>query len=191
MELGELLDDLTRPYAVEATDDGDRLVAMRLADNWGVGMRLHRRGTHRQWNIREITLRMTDTDASISGYDVRELPLGALISEARRIATKNAGAASEPRTNLAGILKANDGRFGSGDEALAALALEYVSMVEAGVRTPSKSLVERFGGSAGSWTNRVALARRSGFLTAVGRGEAGGALTEKARRVLGISTPDA
>ncbi len=187
MELGELLDDLTKSYVVEATDDGDRLVAMKLADDWGVGMRLHRRGTHRQWNIREITLRMTDSNASISGYDVRELPLGALISEARRIATKNAGAASEPRTNLASVLKANDGRFGSGDEALAALALEYVSMVEAGVRTPSKSLVERFGGSAGSWTNRVAQARKGGFLTAVDRGEAGGALTAKARSVLGIS----
>ena len=186
MELGELLDDLTKPHAVQATEDGDRLIAMRLADDWGVGMRLHRRGTHRQWNIREITLRITDADASISGYDVRELPLGALISEARRIATKDVGAATEPRLTLARVLMANDGRFGSGDEALAALALEYVSLVEAGVRTPSKTLVERFGGSAGSWTNRVAQARKGGFLTAVGRGEAGGALTPKARKVLGI-----
>ena len=187
MELGELLDDLTKSYVVGATDDGDRLVAMKLADDWGVGMRLHRRGTHRQWNIREITLRMTDSDASISGYDVRELPLGALISEARRIATKDAGAATEPRRTLASVLAANDGRFGSSDESLAALALEYVSLVEAGVRTPSKSLVERFGGSAGSWTNRVAQARKGGFLTAVDRGEAGGALTAKARRVLGLA----
>jgi hypothetical protein len=188
MELGELLDDLAKPYVVEATDDGDRLIAMRLADDWGVGMRLHRRGTHRQWNIREITLRLVDTDASISGYDVRELPLGALISEARRIATKSAGATADPRMTLAAVLAAADGRFGSSDEALAALALEYVSLVEAGVRTPSKTLVERFGGSAGSWTNRVAQSRKQGFLTAVDRGEAGGALTEKARRVLGISS---
>ena len=186
MELGELLDDLTKPHAIEVTDDGDRLVAMRLADDWGVGMRLHRRGTHRQWNIREITLRITDTDASISGYDVRELPLGALISEARRIATKSAGASADPRLSLAGVLAAAAGRFGSSDEALAALALEYVSIVESGVRTPSKTLVERFGGTAGSWTNRVAVARRNGFLSAVERGEAGGALTAKARTVLGL-----
>lgn len=184
MELGELLDDLTKPHTVEVADGGDRLVAMRLADDWGVGMRLHRRGTHRQWNIREITLRMTDADASISGYDVRELPLGALISEARRLATKDAGASTPPR--LASVLAASAGRFGSGDEALAALALEYVSLVEAGVRTPSKTLVERFGGNAGTWTNRVALARRKGFLSAVERGEAGGALTAKARAVLGL-----
>lgn len=187
MELGELLDDLTKPYAVEAADDGDRLIAMRLADDWGVGMRLHRRGTHRQWNIREITLRLSDTDASISGYDIRELPLGSLISEARRIATKSVGAATQPRMSLASVLAANDGRFGSGDEALAALAFEYVSLVEAGVRTPSKTLVERFGGSAGSWTNRVAQARKGGFITAVDRGEAGGALTDKARLVLGLA----
>ncbi len=188
MELGELLDDLTKPHAVEVTDDGDRLVAMRLADDWGVGMRLHRRGTHRQWNIREITLRITEPDASISGYDVRELPLGALISEARRIATKDVGAATEPRRTLASVLAASNGRFGSSDEALAALALEYVSLVEAGIRTPSKTLVERFGGTAGSWTNRVAQSRKQGFLTAVERGEAGGALTAKARRVLGIAS---
>ncbi len=186
MELGELLDDLTKPHVIEAADDGDRLVAMRLADDWGVGMRLHRRGTHRQWNIREITLRISDTGASISGNDVRELPLGALISEARRIATKDAAATTRPKLNLADVLDAAGGRFGSSDQALAALALEYVSLVEVGVRTPSKTLVERFGGSAGSWTNRVAQARKGGFLTAVDRGEAGGALTDKARKVLGI-----
>lgn len=186
MDLGELLDNLTKPYVVETAADGDRLIAMRLADDWGVGMRLHRRGTHRQWNIREITLRICDTEASISGYDVRDLPLGALISEARRIATKSAGMTGDPRLTLAEVLATADGRFGSSDEALAALALEYVSLVEAGVRTPSKTLVERFGGSAGSWTNRVAQSRKRGFLTAVDRGEAGGALTAKARNVLGI-----
>ena len=38
MELGELLDDLTKSYVVGSTDDGDRLVAMKLADDWGIGM---------------------------------------------------------------------------------------------------------------------------------------------------------
>lgn len=189
MELSRLMDDLTKPYAVETTDDGDRLVAMRLADDWGVGMRLHRRGTHRQWNIREITLRMIDSQSSISGYDVRELPLGALISEARRIATKSVAAedlGATPSVTLGDLLEQNGGRFGSSDAALAALAYEYVSLVEAGIRTPSKSLVERFGGSAGSWTNRVAQSRKRGFLTPVEQGEAGGALTPKARARLGL-----
>jgi hypothetical protein len=187
MELGELMDDLTKPYVVETTDEGDRLVAMRLADDWGVGMRLHRRGTHRQWNIREITLRMIDSQSSISGYDVRELPLGALISEARRIATKSIAAeAATPRIDLGELLEQNDGRFGSSDAALAALAYEYVSLVEAGVRTPSKSLAERFGGGAATWTNRVAQSRKRGFLTPVEQGEAGGALTPQARESLGL-----
>lgn len=187
MELDQLMDDLTKPYVVETTDEGDRLVAMRLADDWGIGMRLHRRGTHRQWNIREITLRMIDAQSSISGYDVRELPLGALISEARRIATKSVATESaSPTINLVEFLEQNDGRFGSGDVALAALAYEYVSLVEAGTRTPSKSLAERFGGSAATWTNRVAQSRKRGFLTPVERGEAGGALTPKARKRLGL-----
>lgn len=187
MELDQLMDDLTKPYVVETTDEGDRLVAMRLADDWGVGIRLHRRGTHRQWNIRQITLRMIDSQSSISGYDVRELPLGALISEARRIATKSVAAeAATPDIALGDLLDKSDGRFGSSDAALAALAYEYVSLVEAGIRTPSKSLAERFGGSAATWTNRVAQSRKSGFLTPVEQGEAGGALTPKARRRLGL-----
>jgi hypothetical protein len=185
MDLDELLDGLLEPYAIETGDDGDRLVAMRLADDWGVGLRLHRRGTHRQWNVREITLRLLDAQSSISGNDVRELPLGSLISEARRLAAKSAVPAV-PLIDLAELLRRNDGRFGSSDEALAALALEYVSLVESGVRTPSKSLAERFGGSPGTWTNRVAQSRKRGFLTSVDRGEAGGALTPRARSALGL-----
>ena len=185
MGLDELLDGLRKTYAVEAVDDGDRLVAMRLADDWSVGLRLHRRGTHRQWNVGEITLRRLDSQSSISGNDVRELPLGSLIAEARRLATKSAAPAT-PGVDLAWVLQRSDGRFGSSDEALAALAFEYVSLVESGVRTPSKSLAERFGGSPGTWTNRVAQSRRRGFLTPVGRGEAGGALTPEALTALGL-----
>src|SRR5215218_6769043 len=156
MGLEEMLDDLLEPHAVIADDEGDRLVALRLADDWGVGVRLHRRGTHRQWNVREITLRLMDSASSISGNDVRELPLGALLSEAKRLATK------------------------------ASLAYEYVTLVESGTRTPSKALAERFGGTPGTWTNRVAESRKRGFLTPVDRGEAGGALTPKALTRLGL-----
>ncbi len=96
MSLEEMLDDLLEPHAVMADDDGDRLVALRLADDWGVGVRLHRRGTHRQWNVREVTLRLLDSESSISGNDVRELPLGALLSEAKRLATKDSLASPPP-----------------------------------------------------------------------------------------------
>jgi hypothetical protein len=188
MSLEEMLDDLLEPHAVRVDDEGDRLVALRLADDWGVGVRLHRRGTHRQWNVREITLRLMDSESSISGNDVRELPLGALLSEARRLATKDSLASPPPapHVDLAQVLEQNDGTFGSGDDALAALAFEYVSLVESGTRTPSKLLAERFGGTAGTWTNRVAESRKRGFLTAVDRGEAGGALTPKALSTLGL-----
>jgi len=188
MSLEEMLDHLLEPHAVGIDDEGDRLVALRLADDWGVGVRLHRRGTHRQWNVREVTLRLLDPDAGISGNDVRELPLGSLLSEAKRLATKASLTASPPtpRLNLADLLERSAGAFGSGDDALAALALEYVSLVESGVRTPSKVLAERFGGAAGTWTNRVAESRKRGFLTPVARGEAGGALTPKALSALGL-----
>ncbi|WP_332666560.1 hypothetical protein [Aeromicrobium sp.] len=188
MGLEEMLDDLLEPHAVMADAEGDRLVALRLADDWGVGVRLHRRGTHRQWNVREITLRLMDAEAGISGNDVRELPLGALLSEAKRLATKDSLASPPPapRLRLTELLEQSGGRFGSGDDVLAALAFEYVSLVESGVRTPSKALAERFGGSAGTWTNRVAEARKRGFLTPVDRGEAGGALTPKALSTLGL-----
>lgn len=188
MGLEEMLDELVSPACVRATDDGDRLVALRLADEWGVGVRLHRRGTHRQWNVGEITVRRIDRRATISGNDVRELPLGALLAEARRLATKDArdDVPPRPHVDLAAVLQGAGGTFGSSDEALAALALEYVSIVESGDRTPSKVLAERFGGAAGTWTNRVATARRRGFLTPVERGEAGGALTPLAVRVLGL-----
>ncbi|NRQ51139.1 hypothetical protein [Aeromicrobium stalagmiti] len=182
MDLDELLDGLLEPHAVSPGDDGDQLVAMRLADDWGVGVRLHRRGTHRQWNIREVTLRLLDHDASINGNDVRELPLGSLLSEARRLATKSAEVQvpTVRPVDLAVMIAGNGGTFGSSDEMLAALAFEYVAIVEAGDRTPSKTLAERLGGAAGTWTNRVAEARRRGFLTAVERGEAGGAVTPEA-----------
>jgi hypothetical protein len=188
MGLEEMLDDLLEPHAVIADDEGDRLVALRLADDWGVGVRLHRRGTHRQWNVREITVRLMDSQSSISGNDVRELPLGTLLAEAKRLATKDSLAAAPPtpRHDLTDLLEQNGGTFGSGDEALAALAYEYVSLVESGVRTPSKALAERFGGTAGTWTNRVAESRKRGFLTPVDRGEAGGALTPKALSTLGL-----
>ena len=188
MSLDEMLDDLLEPHAVLADDDGDRLVALRLADDWGVGVRLHRRGTHRQWTVREVTLRLLDSESSISGNDVRELPLGALLSEAKRLATKDSLASPPPapRLRLGELLEQSGGTFGSGDDALAALAFEYVALVESGGRTPSKALAERFGGTAGTWTNRVAESRKRGFLTPVERGEAGGALTPKALSTLGL-----
>ncbi|MET1037645.1 MAG: hypothetical protein ABW075_05180 [Aeromicrobium sp.] len=188
MDLAELMDSVSAPSAVHVSDEGERLVAMRLADDWDVGLRLHRRTSYRTWNVLEIAVRLRGGQESISGNDVRELPLGALIEEARRLATKSArpDVAARPAVDLAALLEARDNRFGSDDDALAALAFEYVSIVETGSRTPSVELAGRFGGSPGTWTNRVSEARRRGFLTPVDRGEAGGSLTPKALSTLGI-----
>lgn len=188
MDLAELMDSVSQPVALHVSEQGERLVAMRLADDWDVGLRLHRRGSYRKWNVLEIAVRLRGGQESISGNDVRELPLGALIEEARRLATKSAtpDARDHPSTDLARLLEARDGRFGSDDEVLAALAYEYVSIVETGSRTPSKELSERFGGAPGTWTNRVGEARARGFLTPVERGEAGGSLTPKTLSRLGI-----
>lgn len=188
MDLAELMDSAARPYELHVSDKGERLVAMRLADDWDVGMRLHRRESYRKWNVLEIAVRLRGDHDSISGNDVRELPLGALIEEARRLATKSAkpDVNARPGADLASLLEERSGRFGSDDAVLAALAFEYVSIVEAGSRTPSRDLAERFGGAAGTWTNRVGEARARGFLTPVDRGEAGGSLTPKALGRLGI-----
>jgi hypothetical protein len=90
MDLVELMDSVSAPSSVHVSEQGDRLVAMRLADDWDVGLRLHRRSSYRTWNVLEIAVRLRGDQQSISSDDVRELPLGALIDEARRLATRSA-----------------------------------------------------------------------------------------------------
>lgn len=185
-QLGTLLDDVTRDHAVGVTDDGERLVAMRVADDWSVGVRLHREGSHRQWSVRELVVRRGAGDRSFHGADVRDLPLGALVSEARRLATRSVDPGAEPRTTVGRLLEERSGRLGRDDLALAAVALEYARLVEQGERAPAKHMAARHGGSPGTWTNRVAEARRRGYLTPVAQGEAGGALTASGRALLGL-----
>ncbi len=189
MDLAELMDSVSQTSALHVSDEGERLVAMRLADDWDVGLRLHRRGSYQKWNVLEIAVRLRGDQQSISGNDVRELPLGALIEEARRLATKSArpDVNARPAMDLARLLEQRENRFGNDDEVLAALAYEYVSIVETGSRTPSKELSARFGATPGTWTNRVSEARARGFLTPVDRGEAGGSLTPKALSRLKLS----
>ena len=189
MDLAELMDSVAQPVALHVSEQGERLVAMRLADDWDVGLRLHRQGSYRTWNVLEIAVRLRGDQESISSNDVRELPLGALIKEARRLATKSAApdVNAGPAIDLGALLEQRENRFGNDDDVLAALAYEYVLILETGSRTPSKELSERFGGTPGTWTNRVTEARARGFLTPVERGEAGGSLTPKALSRLDIA----
>lgn len=91
MDLIELMDSAATPTSLHVSEQGERLVAMRLADDWEVGLRLHRRSSsYRTWNVLEIAVRLRGDQESISGNDVRQLPLAALIDEARRLATRSA-----------------------------------------------------------------------------------------------------
>lgn len=136
--------------------------------------------------MREVVVRRGAGDRSFQGAEVRDLPLGALVAEARRLATRSADRGTQPRTTVARLLEERSGRLGRDDLALAAVALEYARLVEQGERAPAKRMAEQHGGSAGTWTNRVGEARRRGYLTSVARGEAGGALTASGRALLGL-----
>jgi hypothetical protein len=90
MDLAELMDTVIEPSAVHVAGEGERLVTMRLADDFSVGMRLHQRDSYRKWDVLEIAVRPRGGHESISGSDVRDLPMNALIDEARRLAAKSA-----------------------------------------------------------------------------------------------------
>ena len=89
MDLAELMDSVIEPSAVHVAGEGERLVTMRLADDFNVGMRLHQRDSYRKWDVLEIAVRPSGNH-SITGNDVHDLPMNALIDEARRLATKSA-----------------------------------------------------------------------------------------------------
>jgi hypothetical protein len=90
MDLAELMDTVIEPSAVHVAGEGERLVAMRLADDFSVGMRLHQRDSYRKWDVLEIAVRPSAGHESITGNDVRDLPISALIDEARRLAARSA-----------------------------------------------------------------------------------------------------
>ncbi|MBD8606256.1 hypothetical protein IFT73_05270 [Aeromicrobium sp. CFBP 8757] len=90
MDLAELMDTVIEPSAVHVAGEGERLVTMRLADDFSIGMRLHQCDSYRKWDVLEIAVRPTGAHETISDDDVRELPMRALIDEARRLATKSA-----------------------------------------------------------------------------------------------------
>jgi hypothetical protein len=92
MNLAELMDRVAEPAALHVSAKGERLVAMRLADDWDVGVRLHQRGSYRTWDVMEIAVRSRGDHESIDVDEVRDLPLHALIQEARRLAAKSARA---------------------------------------------------------------------------------------------------
>ncbi|MFE5765653.1 hypothetical protein [Streptomyces sp. NPDC056492] len=69
-----------------------------------------------------------------------------------------------------------------GDEYLAAIALRYERLADAGERSPVRALVDLTGRSLGTVKSHVQLARKRGFLGTVGT-KAGGRATDLAREV--------
>ena len=163
-------------------DDGDAvLVGLRLDDGWAVGVRLAP-GEQRHWDVRQLLL-SPPTGDGIESQAVRDLPLGVLLAEARRLATRRARE-GHAALLLPDLVAHRGSRLGGDDLALAAVAEAYARLVAEGDRAPARTLASRPGGVAGTWTNRVTAARRRGFLDEVGVGAAGGRLTDAAQEVL-------
>ena len=170
---------------VEVLGDADRCsVAFRIGDEVQVTIVLRGGGRRRHWDVEEVAVVHLGTLHGLTSDDVRGLPLGTLLAEARRLATRRF-AVDPAGSGLLGRLVAVLGtRLGTGDAVLAAVAEEYARLVSTGDRSPAKTLAAVHGGTPGTWTNRVAQARSRGFLESAVRGEAGGLLTPEARTVL-------
>jgi|GEM_PF-5942542 len=179
MDLLETVEAVERSAVVGP--DGDAVVVgLRMADGWSVGVRLAP-GSERHWDVRQLLISAPGDAEGIGSQAVRDLPLGVLLSEARRLATREARALERTVVDLESVLEARGGRLGADDLALAVVASAYARLVAEGDRSPARTLADRHGGSPGTWTNRVTAARRRGFLTAVPAGAAGGRLTDEAR----------
>lgn len=129
----------------------------------------------------------------MTGKTIRSLPIGDLLNTARKAISSHRTDTPQPGSGprlmridrLASFKTDARGKAPRDDRAYADLALEYSFLVEDGNRSPVKALAAREGGSTGTWANRIAEARRRGFLTPVKPGEAGGGITGAALRVLG------
>lgn len=186
MELAAVVDAVGREDAV-LSDGDEALVGLRIDQEWSVGVRLAPGHGTRHWHVRELLVRAGGSEAELDSQSVRDLPLGVLLAEARRLATRAARrGASRPDPELATLVSERGTRLGTDDVALAAVAHAYAELVAEGERAPAKAMAERHGGSPGTWTNRVTAARRQGFLGEGEAGAAGGGLTAKGRAVLGL-----
>lgn len=151
-----------------------------------------------EWRAVEFNVRLLNdsTTFGMTGKKIRSLPIGDLLVSARRALSLKRSGTQAGRIRIlsaealtADAMAAFQTRQRKGverdDRAYATLALEYAFLVQDGERSPSQNLAKRFGGAPGTWANRIAEARKRGFLTAVQSGEAGGGVTDKTLRALG------
>lgn len=183
------MDELPAPPSsvgpAEITGDAVRCwVAFRIGDEVRVAVGLRGGGRRRHWDVHEVAVTHLGPNHGLTSDDVRGLPLGIVLAEARRLATRQFAVDPAGSGLLDRLVAVLGTRLGTGDPVLAAVAEEYARLVATGDRSPAKTLAARHGGTPGTWTNRVAQARSRGFLESAVRGEAGGLLTPEARAVL-------
>ncbi|NED58721.1 hypothetical protein G3I24_48530 [Micromonospora aurantiaca] len=181
---------------VASAAEGQGVFVVLRHDGQAVGFHLAPVGAHAGgWSLVTFAVQALDSTVGMTSRTIRALPIGELLTEARRAAGKTAETtprkspfnfATPDGLRLAPFLGDRRGKAERTDNDYAGLALTYALLLQDGVRSPIQHLAQRHGGSPGTWANRVAEARRRGLLTPVKGGEAGGGLTEKAERLLGF-----
>ena len=76
------------------------------------------------------------------------------------------------------------GPAGRGDDSYAALSALYVGLIDEGEQRPIRAVADRLGLAEKTVQNHLFKARERGLLTSLGRGKAGGQLTNKAKEIL-------
>ncbi|KGH48178.1 hypothetical protein IN07_03760 [Modestobacter caceresii] len=139
---------------------GDDVVVVVPHEGWRVGFRLAARGR------RAVEVSFLPPDP-LPGLDqLRTLPLGRLLTQARRLAAAPPPSpfTSITELNLSGWKNEGRGPQGRPLRDWAWLAWEYVARKEAGEANPAREISERFGhGSPKVWSNRIARARELGM----------------------------
>jgi DNA-binding transcriptional ArsR family regulator len=107
---------------------------------------------------------------------LRDLPApeGVDLSEWSELSRSLADFAERPRT----------GPAGRSEQSYAALSALYVRVIDEGEQRPIRALAERLGLAEKTVQNHLFKARERGLLTSLGRGKAGGVLTDKAKEIL-------
>lgn len=123
----------------------------------------------------------------LSARQLRQVPVGELHAYAMR--DLRGAITGFPSMNAWKATLATDhrpGRRGRPDRFYAELAADYVALLTSGSKAPVKELAEGAGYSESQIRNLLheARSKRRAVLTATPNGRAGGALTEKAKRLL-------
>lgn len=130
-------------------------------------------------------------DEGVNVSDVRALPLGELLANARRGAGTRAARLTRPSdVDLQAFRSDRRGLEARTDRDFAELAFHYVMHVSEGDRHPAKTLADQLGTTPATMVNRIREARKRGLLTPTTPGRSGGELTDRACELLGIREED-